>query len=381
MQLVNATRMQAAYTMGMKPDGRQLLVVVVKGTYDFPTWAGVDATLSDDQEQLVMADEFSGEPGLSSPLRESEFCPFKPRCDVVLNGSAHAPGGRPVRKVQVGLRVGDMTKSFEVVGHRKWHIGLLGAGSGDAEPFVEMPISYDHAFGGMDHSHEDPKRHAAFMENPVGRGYHVNHSPAALEGKPLPNTEETGHAVTKPDGRYRPMAFGPVGRGWTPRLRYAGTYDQSWLDQVFPFLPADFEDRHYQCAPEDQQIEYPRGGEDVVLVNLTPEGRTAFRLPVQEMPVNFLRTNGGAELRMAVVDTIHIDANGRRFGMVWRTALPLRRNMLEISQVVVGSMTRGWLRARDMGKAWYPSLEALVVDAKRERDGSPGRRIEMEVKK
>jgi len=31
MDLLNATKMQAGYTMGMKPDGRELLVVVVKG--------------------------------------------------------------------------------------------------------------------------------------------------------------------------------------------------------------------------------------------------------------------------------------------------------------------------------------------------------------
>ena len=25
------------------------------------------------------------------------------------------------------------------------------------------------------------------------------------------------------------MAFGPIGRAWQPRLKYAGTYDQKWL--------------------------------------------------------------------------------------------------------------------------------------------------------
>ena len=53
------------------------------------------------------------------------------------------------------------------------------------------------------------------------------------------------------------MSFGPVGRGWHPRLGYAGTYDQNWLDNVFPFLPADFRDDYYQAAPADQQIASP----------------------------------------------------------------------------------------------------------------------------
>ena len=36
MELINATGMQAGYTMGMQPDGRELLVVVVKGTFTIP---------------------------------------------------------------------------------------------------------------------------------------------------------------------------------------------------------------------------------------------------------------------------------------------------------------------------------------------------------
>ncbi|MCK5013694.1 MAG: DUF2169 domain-containing protein [Candidatus Omnitrophica bacterium] len=58
----------------------------------------------------------------------------------------------------------------------------------------------------------------------------------------MPNTEETGKPVTKPNGKYRPMAFGPFGRAWKQRIQYAGTYDQHWIDSVFPFLQADFKD-------------------------------------------------------------------------------------------------------------------------------------------
>ncbi|MCK7582587.1 MAG: hypothetical protein MZV65_48105 [Chromatiales bacterium] len=36
MELINATRMVAGYTMGMEPSGRELLVVVIKGTFRLP---------------------------------------------------------------------------------------------------------------------------------------------------------------------------------------------------------------------------------------------------------------------------------------------------------------------------------------------------------
>jgi len=362
MKLLNATRMKAAYTMGMKPGGQELLVAVVKGTFDFPRESGEVLRLSPGQIDLVMADEFSGKPGFSAPVRESDFAPFKPRCDVVLNGCAHAPGGKRAARVQVGLRIGALTKSFEVVGNRSWKAGLLGIGITEAEPFLEMPISYDRAFGGSDHSHPDPRKHAARMDNPVGAGFHVNHAPQALDGKPLPNSEETGKPVAKPDGSYRAMSFGVVGRGWEPRIRHAGTYDQAWIDNVFPFLPADFDDRYHQSAPEDQQIDFPVGGEDVVLVNLTVEGRTAFKLPAMAMPVTFYLKNFSEHPRSALADTIMIDSEKRQVCIVWRTAIPLKRSMHEVAQVVVGTMPRAWHRAREMGKTWYPSLRELVND-------------------
>jgi hypothetical protein len=56
--------------------------------------------------------------------------PSKSHCDVLLQGGAYAPGGRQARRVSVGLRVGTMTKSFAVVGDRRWtarvaRVGLL----------------------------------------------------------------------------------------------------------------------------------------------------------------------------------------------------------------------------------------------------------------
>src|SRR5690349_4219406 len=151
MELLNATKMKAGYTMGLKPDGRELLVVVVKGTFKIPS-AGEDAELAEKQADLVMADQFTGEPGLSAPTYESDFAPIKPRCDVLLNGSAYAPKGEPVRRLTVGLQVGSMQKSFAVVGNRVWRSFLGFVSSTRPEPFVKMPISYDNAFGGTDSS-------------------------------------------------------------------------------------------------------------------------------------------------------------------------------------------------------------------------------------
>ena len=368
MELLNATKMKAAYTMGMKPDGRELLVVVVKGTFKIPNDPNQKPELADEQADLVMADEFTGEPGFSAPIYESDFAPMKPRCDVILNGTAYAPQGKLMAHVPVALRVGSMRKAFNVVGNRVWRLGLFGVVATIPEPFLTMPISYDNAFGGVDNSHENPKRHAALAENPVGRGFHVNMARDAIEGKPLPNTEAAGRAVRSPRVKYRPMAFGPVGRNWQPRQRYGGTYDQNWIDNVFPFLPADFDNQYYQCAPKDQQLDRLNGGEEVVLFNLTPRGQTRFRLPMIEVPVTFYRKNGGEVATGTVLDTLVIEPDLNRFMLAWRIALPLKRNMFEIEQVVVGRMTRAWYRARQLGKAYYSSLEELLSERRAQRE-------------
>src|SRR4030095_11022505 len=100
-----------------------------------------------------------------------------------------------------------------------------------------------------------------------------------------PNTEELNRPVTSTEGDYDPMSFGAIGRGWEPRLRYAGTYDEEWLEKHFPFLPPDFDEQYYQCTPLDQQFAGPLGGHKVILVNVTPDGRRSLPIPVLEAPV------------------------------------------------------------------------------------------------
>jgi hypothetical protein len=367
MELLNATKMTAGYAMGLRPDGRELLVVVVKGTFTIPK-ENRQPELAEQQVDLVMADEFTGEPGFSAPKYESDFAPTKPRCDVLLNGSAYAPAGRPVTRVDVGLRVGEVAKSFKVIGNRNWIKWWFLTIPGAPAPFTVMPISYDNAFGGADLTHPNPKRHRTFLKNHVGKGFHHNLTKKAVDGKTLPNTEELHRSVTNPRQDYQPMAFGPVGRAWQPRPKFAGTYDQKWLDNVFPFLPSDFDEHYYQSAPKDQQIDYLRGGEEVVLVNLTLQGRTTFKLPTITVPVSFYLRNGEEQKTMAVNDTIIIEPDLGRFMLVWRTSLPLKRNMFEVSQITVGKMSRGWYRARQLGKSWYSSLKELVEERRQERE-------------
>lgn len=365
MDLINSTKMIAGYTMGMEPSGRELLVVVIKGTFSIPQ-DGSEPELMDELVPLVDADVYTGDPGFSAPLYEVDYAPHKSRCDVLLNGSAYAPNGRPAKKVPVRLRVGSMVKEFDVIGDRVWQVSNMGYTQSFPQPFTVMPISYDHAFGGSDDKHPDKSKHSAYMPNTIGRGYHVNSSYELMHNTPLPNTEERGKSVSLPAGHYRPMAFGVIARNWAPRYKLAGTYDQNWIDNVFPFLPADFNNDYYQAAPVDQQINFLQGNEVVELTNLTPQGRMVFRLPKIQIPVTFFLNKGGKEEKQAVADTLVLEPDLNRFTITWRTHLPLKKNMFEVSQVLAGNMSRAWWRARELGKTYYPSLKALSDNKRQE---------------
>ncbi|MCT1147536.1 DUF2169 domain-containing protein, partial [Pseudomonas aeruginosa] len=217
MELLNATPLAAAYNQGLDAEGRESLVVIAKGSFDLPL-DGREARLLDEQQTLLMVDEFYGEPGFSAPRRECEFVPFKPFCDVLVLGSAQAPGGRPVQQLTAGIRVGRVSKALTVHGPRQWEPGLLGAGAGVAQPFQRQDISYASAFGGSHASPDNPGFMDCYMANPAGCGWFPRSADTAeIVGTPMPATEKLGEPVDSPHGRFTPMALGPLGRHWQAR--------------------------------------------------------------------------------------------------------------------------------------------------------------------
>ena len=156
--------------------------------------------------------------------------------------------------------------------------------------------------------------------------------------------------MTIPAGHYRPMAFGPIGRAWQPRRSTPAPTTSKWLDEVFPFLPADFDERYYQAAPEDQQIDCLRGGEEVELVNLTHEGRTRFNLPQVRVPVEFSRLDGGRETKDAVIDSLLLEPDQGRFMLCWRASLPLAKEYLRSAHRGRGANVAGLVPCQGIGE-------------------------------
>ena len=352
MQIWNQMGYPHEFTMATDVAGHEWIVVVVKGTFDFPDTPGGPVRKSAVQTPLVFADTQTGEPGYSATLWETDFAFRKPRCDVVANGYAYAPGGRPAERVPVGIKVGNWSKLFEVVGHREWRaIGPVFT-STSPQPFIKMPITYDNAWGGVDKLDPEDKLPGSYKYNPVGTGWSRTKNQRLIPGLRLPNTQAVGEEVRSPFGDYKPMSFGPMGRGWPGRIEYGGTYDQNWIDNVFPFLPADFDERYFQMAPPDQQTDLPRGGEEVQLVNLTPQGRMGFRLPPTGLEMTLLKRREKAFEGMLYPDTVLLDPENWRFSLVWRISQRIHRTILDFTEAWIGPPTRGMERAREAGKQY-----------------------------
>jgi hypothetical protein len=93
MDFVNETGLEAAWVVGKINPPAPSLTALIKGT--FRLTPGQSARPVDDQMALT-GDQFEAEDP-QKPLRyPSDFAPFKPRADIMLIGTCHAPGGMPV---------------------------------------------------------------------------------------------------------------------------------------------------------------------------------------------------------------------------------------------------------------------------------------------
>lgn len=175
MPLVNHTWFPAMAFQGVAPDGAGFHVAVLRQSFSFAHGA---LDFAPEQSPLCLAEVFAGEPNQSSVLAESDLCPFKPRCDVLVDATAHAPGGRAARSFPVRLRVlpgrerpdqpALVDKTLLVSGPSQFRkrrlpirlfwflvkLATLGAVRRNPwkrtrpEPILALPVRYEHAFGG-----------------------------------------------------------------------------------------------------------------------------------------------------------------------------------------------------------------------------------------
>lgn len=328
LQLRNQTPFDGAMVPCPDPSGVESVYVVVKGSFT----VGKSVDVAAEQQPLCYAAEYYGDPGASSLRVPGDVSLMKPGTDVLLIGSAYAPGGHPAWQADVSLSVGPLAKSVRVSGERVWDVGAGGSSVSWVAPFERLPLVWERAYGGTDSTDAGP---AAEPRNPVGVGFHARGGAKPTAGAPLPNIEDPAALISSWKDAPAPAGVGPIAPHWEPRKSHAGTYDDAWLQNRAPYLPSDFDPRFFQLAPAGQfKVGYLRGGEPVTVIGATPSGRWEFELPAVQVTATF-RLDNVTQPTTAVLDTVLLEPDSSRVTLVWRSVFACDKKTLRVRDVEI----------------------------------------------
>lgn len=324
-----------------------IFAVIVKRSYRITENGRVERADSD--AELRKIDEYydDGDPEWSTVKYESELAPYKPSTDVVVIGKAHAPGGEPTQQMKVSVQVGDRKKVLVVTGNRQcgFREGATPTVS-DPEPFVEMEIRYERAYGGRDEK-SVPNIPFLYPRNFMGAGVVLRNVKEAVDGLALPNIEDPEDRlgpdrlfIEEPDRWHMqplPQGFGWRQRTWYPRCALLGSYppfiDPGTItaEERMGLLPKNHVALAKQSRLRPLEPEFAngasfgmiftalKGDEPVTLICLTPEGSLTFSLP-GETPSIGLDLGSGLQELPPQLHTVSVRSEEKELDLVWRGA-------------------------------------------------------------
>ncbi|ECD9612237.1 DUF2169 domain-containing protein [Salmonella enterica subsp. salamae] len=293
---------------------------------------GYYADLADRQAGLVMADEYYGEPETSSLKYETDLVLRKKNTDIHIIGSA-IPAGGSASEWTAGIRVGNFSKRLNLSGPRYWRYERQRWRLSSPEKTEMVPLRYELAYGGSWQT-EGQDQHS-FSANPVGCGFYPDISVLDTEQQYVAPQLTRYHPPEDNDFFIEtlcaPQGTGPMSRWWQSRVQYAGTYDDIWREERFPFLPDNFDEHFYNSAhPELVLPGYLTGNEAIVLEGVLPDSnRVVTGLPGLK-PVFVLKDYRNCPHTLfPSADTLVVNLDERLIYLTWRLTLPASLKMKE----------------------------------------------------
>jgi len=335
--LENKTDSMAKLALLADENGRDVLLILVKTTYDIAENGSL--TLSDEQESICFEGEYNGEPGKSSLKIAPEANFEKLATDVVLIGHGYAPGGQPVTRFDVGLQVANLRQHIRVFGDRVWQKRVTANRivtwiMSHPQPVTKVPLIYEKAFGGQDLTPDDEKHHAFEPRNLVGTGVIAKHS--KLDKVALPNLEDPKQLIESPTDRPQPMGMGFVSPDWQPRLGYAGTYDKNWENTRLPMLPLDFNRAFFNAAhPKLTAQGFLQGSEVIHAINATPQGRLSVQMPGDKPVIKMKYQYRDSKILETKLDTVVINTDEMTLSLLWRATEDVFNRIYKMEKITV----------------------------------------------
>jgi hypothetical protein len=342
--------------------GRNFGVVIVKATYEIDD-AG-QLVIAEEQAPMMFTDACHGAVNISSLWHPSDLVPNKPRTDVIVNAVAYAPDGVASPNWTCGVQVEQdgvtiLDQKLCVTGPRHWLPVWKRPLKDDErrdwrahrkdfecwtlsqpEPVLQVPLHYELAYGGTVAKGLDSEGQPVFDDdprNPIGRGRIDREWTDHTQPQSAPQIELANELIADPYANYIPQGLGPIPCSWEPRLPLAGTYDQNWIDNIWPNWAPDYDFAYHNSAhPNLIAPTYLQGDEEVTLVGLCAgQNVAALKLPGHRMIVELVRPEGTIDAKSMKLDTVFLDIASENV-TDWRVFLSWRINFTPDSYVMAG---------------------------------------------
>lgn len=334
--MINTTRFKAGSSALFDTEGHDLVVTAVKGTFVIPE-KGKTPSLHEDQVDIFSGDQYEGDPSHSGIRYPADLVMGKINTDIGLHGTVYNPKHEPVKKLKAAVKVGEYYKEILAFGNRTWTKSLFKPGYSITEPdqFSRIPLSSERMFGGI--ARTKKRENIVFEDNPMGTGFIGNGD--QVGGTRLPNFEDPNDRIKTCTKTHAPATFGFALPTSGRRRAWAGTFDDFWMKNRCPLFPRDMDLRYFNCAqPELTASGFLTGGENVILLNLTPGGLKAFTVPEYNIRVTF-NLNGKLIQKKACIHTLVIEPDLNRFYMTWFASerLGKSRHLMEWIEIDIDS--------------------------------------------